>query len=64
MSNVSMNMGFTWAVKGIIHPKIESPIQIQDKSFFSQQYYKMTLEDLDYGAQVMWTELLVFLELF
>ncbi len=34
MSNVSMNMAFTWAVKGIIHPKIESPIQIQDKSLF------------------------------
>ncbi len=35
--------------------------------FFSQQYYymtSMTSEDLEYGAQVVWTELLVFLELF
>lgn len=32
--------------------------------FLSQQYYYMTLEDLEYGAQVIWTELLVFLELF
>ncbi len=37
----------------------------KDKSFFfSQQYYYMTSEDLEYGAQVVWTELLVFLERF
>ncbi len=59
-----MNMAFTWAVKGIIHPKIVANPNPRQIFFFSQQYYKMTLEDLEYGAQVMWTELLLFLELF